>query len=320
MERSIHEFELIARLFAPLATSKAALGLTDDVALLSARRGHEIVVTTDAIIAGVDFLTNDPPETVAQKALRVNLSDLAAKGAQPFGYLLTLALPASVGSAWLRRFATGLRRDQRKFGVTLLGGDISSTPGPLCVSITAFGQVPAGRAVLRSGAKPGDLVFVTGTIGDSAGGLAALKAKRRAPQLIKRYRVPEPRVAFGRRLGGIARAAIDVSDGLLADLGHVADVSKVQIEIDAARVPLSAALRQEWRASEATTVRAATVGDDYEIAFTAPRRHREKVFAAAKSAKTRVTEIGVVTKGSGVVLMGQDGKPIRVKRAGWQHR
>jgi len=320
MERSIHEFELIARLFAPLATSKAALGLTDDVALLSARRGHEIVVTTDAIIAGVDFFANDPPETVAQKALRVSLSDLAAKGAQPFGYLLTLALPASVGSAWLRNFVSGLRRDQRKFGVTLLGGDISSTPGPLCISITAFGQVPAARVVLRSGAKPGDLVFVTGTIGDSASGLAALKAKRRAPQLIKRYRVPEPRVAFGRRLVGIAHAAIDVSDGLLADLGHIADVSKVHIEIDATRVPLSAALRQAWGASEATTVRAATAGDDYEIAFTAPRRQREKIFAAAKAARTRVTEIGVVTKGSGVVLMSQDGKPIRVKRTGWQHR
>jgi len=307
-------------LFAPLATSKAALGLKDDIALLSARRGHEIVVTTDAIIAGVDFFANDPPDTIAQKALRVNLSDLAAKGAQPLGYLLTLALPKSVGSAWLRPFASGLKRDQQKFGVTLLGGDISSTPGPLCVSITAFGEMPTGRAVLRNGAKPGDLVFVTGTIGDSAGGLAALKAKRREPQLIKRYRVPEPRVAFGRRLRGIARAAIDVSDGLLADLGHIADVSTVHIEIDAARVPLSAALRRAWGSSQATTVRAATAGDDYEIAFTAPRRHRETIFKAAKAARTRVTGIGVVTKGSGVVLMGQAGKPIRVKRAGWQHR
>jgi len=143
---------------------------------LSARAGHELVVTTDAIIAGVDFFANDPAGAVAQKALRVNLSDLAAKGAEPFGYLLTLALPANMRAAWLRAFASGLKHDQKRFGITLLGGDISSTPGPLCISVTAFGQVPRGRAVLRSGAKPGDLVFVTGTIGDSAGGLAAFEA------------------------------------------------------------------------------------------------------------------------------------------------
>lgn len=277
-------------------------------------------MTTDAVIAGVDFFANDPPDTIAQKALRVNLSDLAAKGAEPFGYLLTLSLPRTTKTAWLRAFARGLRRDQTKFGVTLLGGDISSTPGPLSIAVTAFGQAPKGRAILRSGANPGDLVFVTGTIGDSAGGLAALKSKRRDPVLIERYRVPEPHVAFGMKLRGLASAAIDVSDGLLADLGHVCEVSNVHIAIDAGRVPLSPALRRAWGASEATTLRASTAGDDYEIAFTAPARHRVKIFAAAKATRTRVSEIGVVSKGSGVVLTGQGGKPIRVERAGWQHR
>jgi thiamine-monophosphate kinase len=306
-------------LFAPLATSKAALGLKDDVALLSPRAGHELVVTTDAIIAGVDFFPSDPPDTIAQKALRVNLSDLAAKGAAPFGYLLTLALPRNTKTAWLRAFARGLRRDQTKFGVTLLGGDISSTPGPLCIAVTAFGQTPRGRAILRRGAKPGDLVFVTGTIGDSAGGLSALKAKRRDPVLIKRYRVPEPRIAFGKKLRGLASAAIDVSDGLLADLGHICEVSNVHIAIDAGRVPLSPALRGAWGATDGAAARAAIAGDDYEIAFTAPARHRAKIFAVAKATKTRVAEIGVVSNGSGVVLTGQDGKPIRVRATGWQH-
>jgi thiamine-monophosphate kinase len=307
-------------LFAPLATSKAALGLKDDVALLSAHVGQELVVTTDAVIAGVDFFANDPPEMIAQKALRVNLSDLAAKGAEPFGYLLTLALPSGISTAWLRAFASGLRRDQKKFGITLLGGDISSTPGPLCVSVAAFGRVPKGKAVLRSGAKPGDLVFVTGTIGDSGCGLAALKSKRNEPLLIQRYRVPEPRVAFGKRLRGVASAAIDVSDGLLADLGHICEVSKVRIEIAVGRVPLSVALRKAWGDTDAAVVRAASAGDDYEIAFTASPRHRAKILAMAKAARTRVAEIGVVSHGKGVELVGRDGKAIRVKQKGWQHR
>ena len=283
------------------------------------RAGHELVVTTDAIIAGVDFFASDPPGSIAQKALRVNLSDLAAKGAAPIGYLLTLAIPRSIKTAWLRAFTKGLRRDQTTFGVTLLGGDISSTPGPLCFAVTAFGQVPKGKAILRSGAKPGDLVFVTGTIGDSGGGLAALKSKRRDPALINRYRIPEPRVAFGTKLRGLASAAIDVSDGLLADLGHICEVSNVSIAVDAKRVPLSIALRAAWGATDAATARAAVAGDDYEIAFTAPPRHRAKIFAAARAANTRVSEIGVVGRGWGVELIGREGKAMRVKQKGWQH-
>ncbi|MEJ1970075.1 MAG: thiamine-phosphate kinase [Rhizomicrobium sp.] len=311
----ISELELIADLFAPLATSKGALGLTDDVALVAPRAGHEIVVTTDAIVAGVDFFGDDPAATIAQKALRVNLSDLAAKGAVPFGYLLTLVLPDTVTPAWLRAFARGLAADQKAFGITLLGGDLSSTPGPLTVSVTGFGYVPRGRAILRRGAKPGDLVFVTGTIGDSGGGLNALKTKRRNTVLIGRYRVPQPRVAFGIRLRGIASAALDVSDGLLADLEHIADVSRVHIAVAASRVPLSAALRK----AGGDVASAATAGDDYEIAFTAPRARRARVMRAALAAGVTVTEIGFVVKGRGVALLGADGKAIPVKKKGWQH-
>jgi len=308
------EFDLIADLFAPLA-GKGSLGLKDDVALIGPRAGRELVVTTDAIVAGVDFFPGDPAETVAKKALRVNLSDLAAKGAEPFGYLLTLALPRSINERWLRAFARGLTADQKAFGLSLLGGDMSSTPGPLSVSITAFGYVPKGRTILRRGAKPGDLVFVTGSIGDSGGGLTALKAKTRAAALIARYRVPQPRVTFGPKLRGIASAALDVSDGLLADLGHIADVSKVHVAVIADRVPLSAALTR----FDGDVVRAVTAGDDYEIAFTVPRAKRAQVLAAAKAAGVRVSEIGFVAKGRGVALLGRSGRAIRIGKKGWEH-
>jgi thiamine-monophosphate kinase len=309
------EFDLIRELFAPLATSKAALDLKDDVALLKPGAGR--VVTTDTIIEGVDFFASDPPETIARKALRVNLSDLAAKGAKPEAYLLTLALPKRITTAWLRAFARGLKQDQRAFGITLLGGDLSGTPGPLMITVTAFGAVAKGRAILRGGAKRGDLVFVSGTIGDGGGGLAALRAKKkREAFLIGRYRVPEPRVALGQKLRGIASAALDVSDGLLADLGHIAEVSEVHIAVDAARVPLSPALKRFWKGNVG---RAATAGDDYEIAFTAPRAKRARVLAAAKAARTKVTEIGFVMQGRGVALLGPGGKPMKVEKKGWEH-
>ncbi|MEJ0025802.1 MAG: thiamine-phosphate kinase [Rhizomicrobium sp.] len=315
----LSEFDLIARFFAPLATSKAALGLKDDVALLPPRPGYDLVLTTDAILEGVDFFARDPPSAIARKVLRVNLSDLAAKGAAPLGYLLTLALPKSVDAEWLTAFARGLKADQRVFGITLLGGDMSSTPGPLTVSVTALGYVPKGKAILRGGARIGDRVFVTGTIGDSGGGLAALKAKRREPFLIGRYRVPRPRMAFGRALRGLAHAALDVSDGLLADLGHIAEVSKVHIAVEAARVPLSTALRKAWGDGDDAILRAATAGDDYEIAFTAPATKRAAILKAAKAAGTRVTEIGFVMQGRGAAFLGAGGKPLQVKKAGWEH-
>ncbi|MGZ6009811.1 MAG: thiamine-phosphate kinase, partial [Rhizomicrobium sp.] len=315
----LSEFKLIAEIFAPLATSKSALGLKDDVAVLRARPGKDLILKTDTIVEGVDFFPNDPANTIAKKALRVNLSDLAAKGAEPFGYLLTLVLRKDVRTSWLRNFAHGLEDDQRTFKIALLGGDMSSTPGPLTISIAAFGYVPQGKAILRSGAAPGDLVFVSGSIGDSSGGLEALKSKAVRQSLVARYRVPQPRVALGQKLRGIASAALDVSDGLLADLGHIADVSKVHIAVRASQVPLSNALRKAWGSDDKAVLRAATAGDDYEIAFTAPRARRAKVMAAAKAAGVPVTEIGWVMKGRGVALLNRQGRPIAAKRTGYTH-
>lgn len=319
------EFELIAQLFAPLATAPGAFGLTDDAAIISPYPGHDLVVTTDAILEGVDFFGNDRPAWIAKKALRVNLSDLAAKGAKPFGYLLTLALPQRIDVTWLEDFARGLRDDQDAYGVGLLGGDMSSSE-QLSISITAFGYVPTGRLIRRKGARAGDAVFVTGTIGDSGGGLALLRDGEGAAlsaefrnDLIDRYRLPAPPVSFGGSLIGLASAALDVSDGLIADLGHLAVASGVRIVVEAARIPRSAALRSLWGDSDSAIARAATSGDDYQIAFTAPLDAEAKLQQAAHDGLTTVTRIGRVEAGAGVVLMGSQTHEIAVKRPGFTH-
>ncbi|HEY2445740.1 MAG TPA: thiamine-phosphate kinase [Rhizomicrobium sp.] len=316
------EFELIAKLFAPLARNfPGSFALADDVALLEPASGREIVLKTDSVIEGVHFLRGDPAARVAQKALRRALSDLAAKSAEPSVYLLALALPSWPDMAWLEAFARGLAGDQAEFGIVLAGGETNATPGPVTISVTMMGSIPKGALIRRNGARHGDLVFVTGTIGDSGGGLTLLRGQsddRTDSYLARRYLVPEPRMAFGQKLRGIANAAIDVSDGLTADLGHVADASRVRIEIDAARVPLSEELRQLWPGADGVA-RAATAGDDYEIAFIAPEAKRDSILDAAHTASTRVTEIGRVVAGEGVALVDGNGDEIPVARRGYTH-
>jgi thiamine-monophosphate kinase len=311
----LSEFQLIAQMFAPLATAPGAFGLMDDAAIIPACEGADLVVTTDALVEGVHFFANDPPDTVAKKALRVNLSDLAAKGAVPHGYLLALSLPASIDMPWLESFARGLSEDQVEFSLSLLGGDTTATPGPLSIAITAFGHVPAGTIIRRAGAVPGDLVFVSGTIGDGGGGLAVLKGEEAAPShrepLISRYRLPMPRLALGQALRGIATASLDISDGLLADLGHIAEASGVRIVVEAERIPRSAALAALWGEGMDAIVRAATSGDDYEIAFTAP--------SLPQGMPTPVTCVGRVEQGSGLVLLDAQGRDVPVPRAGYRH-
>jgi thiamine-monophosphate kinase len=307
------EFGIIARYFAPLAKDPGALRLKDDAAFISPRPGFDLVITTDQIAADTDFFPHDPPATVAKKALRVNLSDLAAKGAAPEYYLLNLALP-SVREEWLADFAAGLGEDQREFGISLLGGDTSATEGPLSISITAMGFVPQGRMVKRAGAKPGDAVYVTGTIGDSAGGLAIVKREKhhlsdaQRDYLTRRYQVPEPPVMFGARsLRDLASASIDVSDGLASDLGHLADASRVRIEVDAEAIPRSEALRALWGDGVDAILRAATAGDDYQIAFTAP-----------PGLSGPFTRIGMARVGEGGTLTFK-GEQIAIPRPGYRH-
>ncbi len=319
------EFELIAKYFAPLAAgSPGAVGLTDDAAFLRLPAGQELVVTSDALIEGVHFRRADPAEKIGAKALRVNLSDLAAKGADPVGYLLALCLPAWTDESWIQQFAGGLAQDQQRFHVTLLGGDTTAIPGPLVISITALGVSPAGAAIHRHGATPGDAVFVTGTVGDAACGLSLLKAENSAggaedAALIERYLMPEPRLPLGQRLRGVATAALDVSDGLLADLSHIAKASGVRIAVEAPRLPLSAPyIRQNGDHIDARKY-AATGGDDYEIAFTAPTEHRNKIGQIAAETGVPITEIGRVGTGTGVLLTDSRGQPVPVERPGYVH-
>jgi thiamine-monophosphate kinase len=312
------EFALIARYFAPLARDPGALSLGDDAALLENYAGTQTVITTDALVAGVHFLADDPPRQVAQKALRVNLSDLAAKGAAPAGYLLALSLPQDFDAAWVEDFAAGLAEDQERFAVSLLGGDTTATPGPLTLAITALGRVPQGRMLRRQGARPGDLVFVSGTVGDAGAGLAVLQGKLAAEQyLISRYRLPTPRLALGAALHGVASAALDVSDGLLADLGHIAEVSRVRITVESARIPLSPAFKAACGSALDALIAAATAGDDYEIAFTAPSE--SAALEAGEHAQVAVTCIGRVGTGQGVALLGADDAEIPIMRAGFSH-
>jgi thiamine-monophosphate kinase len=321
------EDALIARYFKPLATDPGAFNLGDDAAILKAQ-GDDIVVTTDAIVEGVHFLPDDPPDTVARKALRVNLSDLAAKGATPAGFVLTLALRA-VDDAWLTLFARGLGSDASLFGCPLLGGDTVSTPGPLMISITAFGRVPPGKMVHRSGAKPGDRVVVTGTIGDAALGLNILKGGPAAAalddaaakaMLVGRYRVPQPRNALAKAVRDHASAAMDVSDGLAGDLAKLCAASGVSAVIDAPGIPLSAAAAALLARGTVGIGTIVSGGDDYEILCAISENRFEAFAQAAGLAGVAVTSIGTVIAGDKVpAFLDSEGRDIPLPRLSYSH-
>ena len=322
------EDSLIARYFRPLATDPGAFDLGDDAAVLKAL-GDDIVVTTDAIVEGVHFLLHDPPDTVARKALRVNLSDLAAKGATPAGFVLTLAL-READEAWLTLFARGLGSDAGLFGCPLLGGDTVLTPGPLMISITAFGRVPVGKMVHRSGARPGDRVVVTGTIGDAALGLDILKGGAVAAalandaaasaMLIGRYRVPQPRNALAQAVRDHASAAMDVSDGLAGDLAKLCAASGVSAAIDAPGIPLSAPAAALLAHGTVGIEAIVSGGDDYEILCTIPEDRFEAFAEAARLAEVAVTSIGTVIAGTSVPkILDAQGREVALPRLSYSH-
>jgi thiamine-monophosphate kinase len=322
--RPLSEFERVARFFAPLA-APGALGLVDDVAVIDGPAGEQYVLKTDAIVEGIDFLPGTPPDLVAQKLLRVNLSDLAAKGAVPVGYLLVTALPRSLGEDWLAGFAAGLAKDQATYGIGLLGGDSSAIDGPITLSVAAIGRIAAGRAVLRSGARVGDVVYVSGTLGDAALGLAVLRGTLVLPEatarefLIDRYHLPQPRLGLGQRLVGIAHAMLDVSDGLVADLGHICDNSGVAAVVETTQLPLSPAAQPAVRGERQWLMAVLGGGDDYELLFTAPAGAAAEIAALARETGVAVTAIGRIETGSGVRVLDADGTPLAVATAGYHH-
>jgi len=320
----LNEFERIARYFAPLA-APGARGLLDDAALIDPPPGQQLVVTADALVAGVHFRHEDAPELVARKMMRVNLSDLAAMGAAPLCYLMTMALPAACGEGWLAGFAEGLAADQAEFGIALLGGDSVATLGPATLSMTAIGTLAPGTAIGRDGARPGDLVCVSGTIGDAALGLRALTGRLGGVDagdraaLAERYHLPRPRLALGARLAGLAHAMLDVSDGLVADLGHICAVSGVAAEIAAELVPLSPPARRALGADPALLPAILAGGDDYELLFTISRDNEAALPALARLFGLPITVIGAVAAGSGVRVVDAKGSEIALAAAGYRH-
>jgi thiamine-monophosphate kinase len=322
------EERLIARYFRPLATAPNAFGLGDDAAVLTPPRGCDLVVTTDGVIAGVHFLPADPPQSIARKALRVNLSDLAAKGATPAGFLLSIALPTNTPESWIAAFAEGLGQDINQYGCPLLGGDTDHTPGPLSVSITAFGPVPHGAMVRRATAKPGDVIAVTGTIGDAALGVllhrdADLAKSWRLSSaadnhLQGRYLLPQPRNGLAEVLRQHASAAMDVSDGLVGDLAKLCRASAVAAEIDVAAVPLSDAARAALSADAKLMERILSGGDDYEILLTLPVAKFSAFRTAAENVGVPVAKIGQIVSGQGVRCL-HEGKIVSFAQASYSH-
>ncbi|MDA8252442.1 MAG: thiamine-phosphate kinase [Rhodospirillales bacterium] len=306
------EFSLIARHFRPLA-GPGALDLTDDAAVLALPPGRELVIAADAMVAGVHFLPDDPPDLVGRKLLRTNLSDLAAMGAAPLGYLMTVSVPRATPDAWFAGFAAGLAQDQAEFGIALLGGDTTSTPGPVTLSLTILGTVAPGEAIRRVGARPGDLLFVTGTIGDGALGLRAARGEIADPggYLVDRYRLPRPRLGVARH--GVVAAALDVSDGLVQDVGHLCRAGGCGAEIVAHDLPLSAPARA---ALPGALVAILTGGDDYELAMAV----RPEQAAALRQSPVPVTCIGRFVAGPPhVAVRGADGAEIALGAGGWSH-
>jgi len=319
---ALSEFEIIRRFFTHPARG-AVLGVGDDAAIVRARRGMELVVSADMLVEGRHFSRGADPEQLGHKALAVNLSDMAAMGAVPRWATLSIALPG-INARWLGSFKRGFMRLARRHGVDLVGGD--TTRGPLNISVQIIGEVPAGRGLRRDGARAGDDVWVSGTLGDAALALAATKrritlARGERMRLDGRLHAPAPRVAMGKALRGIARSAIDVSDGLIADLGHICERSRVSAILQLDRIPASAILRRHL-ARPAARAALLAGGDDYELVFTAGRSRRGIIDRLARRLRLKLTCIGKITRRRPaplVTVLGAGGHPVAVGQTGYRH-
>ena len=315
------EFDLIAKYFAPLAGA-GGLSLLDDAAIITPAIGKDHVVSKDMLVAGVHFFENDDPAQIACKALGVNLSDLAGKGASPVGYLLGLALPQDISQSWLEGFSAGLKASQLKYNFCLLGGDTVKTPGPLTISVTIFGDVAGGQMVKRSGAKVGDIVYVTGTIGDAALGLierGKAGSDTADAYLLNRYLEPQPRVALGRSIAGLVGAGMDISDGLLADAGHMMTASHCGMKIERDSIPLSLPAKEciEQDASMWQTVLAG--GDDYELLLVCSPDRQNALMSVAAQSNTLLTAIGVIIEGESLDVRDENGILLDYEKLGFRH-
>jgi thiamine-monophosphate kinase len=324
------EEAIIQGFLAPLAAGfPGAFGLKDDCALLTPEPGTELVLKTDPVAEGVHFLPDDAPGDVAWKALAVNVSDLAAKGATPVGYLMALSFPAPPTADWLAAFAQGLEQAQRQFGCHLMGGDTDRRPGPITISITVIGAVPHGGMVRRNTARPGDAVLVSGTLGDAALGLLVRRNPRLADtwglaatdaeHLRRRYLRPQPRLGLGEALRGHSASAMDISDGLAKDLSRMCNASGCGAQVQLADLPLSSAAAKALAADPRLVMAIAAGGDDYEILACVAADKASDIVAAARQAGVDLTRIGTATSGSDVIFEGEGGVPVSFPSAGWDH-
>jgi thiamine-monophosphate kinase len=315
----MHEFDLITKYLKPLATTKESLGLADDAAILQTK--SKLVISTDSLVEDIHFFKGDDPRILAQKALRVNLSDMAAMGATPRFYTLNLTLPQNFDESWLKDFCRGLKSDQKKYGVSLIGGDTTSHKNSTIISITVFGE--AKKPLKRSSAKVGDLIFVSGNIGDSALALRVLQKKITFldKSFLQKYYLPEPQIELGKKLGKVANSAIDISDGLIADLSHLLKASKKSAAIFIDKIPLSQTVQKILKQNPAEFSAILSGGDDYQLLFTLPANKRKKIDKIAKILNIKISEIGKITDSQDSLLsvLDKDGKDVSLDKKGFEH-
>jgi thiamine-monophosphate kinase len=319
---SVNEFDLIKTYFQPLTPPQAqlVLGIGDDAALWQPTSGKQIVLTVDTLHLGRHFLPECPPDTVAHKALAVNLSDCAAMGAKPRGFLLSLSLP-EVDPRWVANFCEGLSRLANQYDLALMGGD--TTQGPLSVSITLIGEVAPGQALLRSGAQVGDDIYVSGTLGLPSLGLEILRNHRYLPEatyeaIVGAYREPFPQVALGQALVGLASSCIDISDGFAADLGHILSQSGCGARVQVDALPKDPLLQEHAEPTQALTW-CLTGGDDYQLIFTAPVKLRQTLEALSERLDLPLTRVGQITPGEMLICESASGETVDTGRGGWEH-
>ncbi len=321
----MQEFSFISKLLSPLTfNNKEALGLKDDAAIIPSKPGYDIVITKDMIAEGTHFFKGDDPKNLAKKLLRVNISDLAAKGATPYCCFLSIALPKNISEKWLKDFSSSLKEDLNLYGLFLSGGDTIAHNGNLVLSLTALGLIKKNKTILRSGAKEGDLIFVTGNIGDSYLGLQILKGdlqttKKNCELLVSRYHLPQPRIQIGKKLVNIASSAVDISDGLIADLEHICECSEAAAIINLNDIPLSTMARDITKKHPNLLLNIISGGDDYEILFTASQDKFKQIKQLSKSSGIPIIKIGSITKGKNIRLLDDNGKEIEIKNKGYEH-
>lgn len=317
------EFSFIEKYLQPLTFGKAdALNLKDDAAIIPNKPGYDTVITKDAIAEGTHFFKGDDPAKLARKLVRVNISDLAAKGATPYCCFLALALPKNTTEAWLKAFASGLHDDFKEFGCFLGGGDTVVHDGPLVLTLTAIGHAPHGKAILRNGAAAEEIIFITGTIGDSYLGLQHIKNSGNlsgGEKYTERYYIPQPRLSVGLQLHNIASACIDVSDGLIADITHICECSKIGAELELGKIPLSPIGKEAANFDKNFLLKAITGGDDYELLFTAPVGNIDKITKISHETGVPITQIGKITAGNKVDVLDESGNFVEVKNSGYKH-